>query len=360
MKRRVLILFLIIIVFNSTLNVFASENKEVSFDDETFKNAVVNELELKSHEEDIITFIFEGNVQDALNLMYDVIICELKNNLLDHKQIMLTIIALVFFSCIIKCLSDNNKYCDIAFDIIMSLVLLELFSKIHLIAKNTLSDIETFIGNSIPVYLGLNTVITGKIPYINTFFLTGQYMFFKICHNIMLPAVSLSVFFSIIGSLNDGLDFSNIKSNILTSANWINGIFTTVFLSALKILDLIIFSSDKIMYSGIKYTLAKSIPAVGGYVSESLGALIGSVYGISKVCGSALCVILVIRILLPVLQICLYSIFIKLISYIASLFTVKNVVGLLNDFSRCIGQLSIIIVICAVIFIIGLSLVVKF
>ena len=62
MKRRVLILFLIIIVFNSTLNVFASENKEVSFDDETFENAVVNELELKSHEEDIITFIFEGNV----------------------------------------------------------------------------------------------------------------------------------------------------------------------------------------------------------------------------------------------------------------------------------------------------------
>lgn len=356
MMKKILMIIFVILVLNGSLTVFASTDKNNNL----VKNILIDELELDSYEHKIISLIINGDIEQVLSLISKNLINDLKNNIINRNKIMYTLISLVLFSGVIKYLSKDDEFIKISIIIVICLLLLEFYTDIYKSAKDALSDIEEFTSVSIPVYLGLNTVITGKIPFINTAFLGGQNIYQHICLGLMMPGVSLSIFFSVMASLNDGFDFIGVKSIISSSINWINGIFATLFLSCLKILDLMVFSSERLMYSGIKYTLSKGIPAVGGYVSESLGALIGAVCGIGKICGSALCVILVLRVIVPILKIFTCCALLKILSCLASVFSTKSVAQLLSDVSSCVGQLSVLIITNVVIFVIGLSVIIKF
>ena len=351
MKKIILIL---IITLAATTNCHAYTYNEVTLD--------TNELEIYMKDvfpridwEDILEKLTLGDFRTIVSDLSDYFIDSVKELIGYHKEIMYTLFALCIASAVLNHLSADEKYnSGVILSCAISLVLIKFYINIYLIVNDVIINIFNLLKISFPLFVGISTAANKGILISESAFLIFITIFQFLCIRVFLPVVSVCTALSV-SDLVDNLNISKISGVLLNFLNWFIGIFASMFVCVIKLTQSASYTTGKIALNGVKYTISRAVPVVGGYVSDSLSAIISAIFVIKNTIGLFMAVILVAISLAPVLYIFLCSAIVKLIAFFFDLFSDATTSKIINSFSVCISELAIIILSTVISFIIGIS-----
>lgn len=356
LKKQLSILLFALILFDCKLS-YAMDIQQFDIDASAINSAISGNLPINFDFETLIDMVLKGDIEDIIDYVFSAIKSDFANTLGDHKKIMSTLLPLVFLSsCQNLLFQDDFMFVSRLVNISAAGFLCATYIVLYTLASNTIGGILNFLKSALPVFLGFSAAISIKSTYLNTVFIFSLTVFQWLCENILLPGITFAAVLSIVDSFNDSLNFANIKSSIISAVNWTIGIYSTLFIGALKIVQITVFSSDRLLYGGIRYTISRGIPVVGSYVSESLGAVLSGVITLYNSVGIAVVIIILLIVLVPVVSIFLVSWLLKFISGFAGTFAHQSCTNLIGDIGLCISELGIVLLVCSVGFIVAFSL----
>ena len=353
--RTSFIIFIIVLLVRNFAS--ASEIEKYGVDVSSINSSYTDILSEDFDFKKMLDIISKGEFDKVISMIIENFKENISEVLGNHKIIMSTILGLLLLSVFQSLLFDDEFiHLTLLINIAISLVLIGGYISLYTLASNTISDILCFLKTALPAFLGLSAVVSVKSTYVNTVFIFSLTIFQWLCENVILPGITFVAVISFISSVNGSIKFSFIKSRIISVINWTIGIYSTLFIAALKIDQISALSTDKLLYGGIRYTISHGIPVVGGYVADSLGAVLGGIIAINNSVGIAVSLIIVAIALVPVVSIFLMSWLLKIISGFGETFAHSSSANLIGDISVCISELGIIVIVCSIGFVIAFSL----
>ena len=344
-------------IFIITISIRAEAVQISSYNIDTQKlNTVVisifgNNTDLQS----MVDIISYGKTGDYLREISDKIKEDFLLLLIDNKRFMYTILLLIFVSaCITMTEGDETKLTDGYINISVSVILLLMFANLYKTATKTAESLFTVTKSALPFYLGFS-LNSASNTFVNTFFTIYMVGFQWLSEKILFPMVLFSVIFSILDNCS-GLNCTSFRKGLITTANWFMGIYTTLFLSFIRMSGAAAFSTGSAVYGGIKFTVAKGIPVVGGYVSETLDTFIAGLGIVKSSLGIITSSAILILCVSPVAYILITGFVLNLISHISSVFGLKASSGLIGDISACVTEIAVILLVCSIGFVSAFSM----
>lgn len=307
----------------------------------------------------LVDCIQAGDIKSFASNLKNEIYQALKSNIVDRNKIMYTIIAICLFSVILRS-STYDKQRNIFGQILVcsgALILLQLYSELYMMAKNVIHNLTGFMNVSLPVYFAISASLAEKLPFsvygVFTAFVT---LFHYGTVHFVLPAITIASMLGISENLCPHFDTSAIRKYINTSVNWLLGLYTTFFVAVLKLSQIGAYGTDKLVMSGIRYTLSHSIPVVGGFLSEIAGSVITSTLILHNAVGLGCVIVISMIALVPFLMIFTISFILRLIASLMSGVAYKELCNIIMCFGECLCELSVIMLCGCVTFIIGIGI----
>ena len=276
MKKTVILVFSIIILFSFPLNCYAENDRYNSVYDSTPDDIkdILNESEFNiSTLEDLIETVRNEGVFSLIALAFS-------NYSLPFK----TITTLFIFSLIGGILelyiekAETRKMAQIIYSFIICLILAEPLKNLILSVTDCLNSGGVFMFSFLPVFASLmitSSPSTSAIAYTSTTYFFTEITVF-ISRSVLTP-LSTSLFtMSVVSSVSDNI-FKNLLSGLKKLIIWTLGLLTSIFTAITSIQSIITSAADSVAIKTGKFIVGSSVPVVGGYVSEVLNTVIGSV-----------------------------------------------------------------------------------
>ncbi|MBQ7901997.1 MAG: hypothetical protein IJ365_08570, partial [Clostridia bacterium] len=282
-----------------------------------------------------------------------------KSALVYHKNIMYTIFAVCLFCVVINMIKSdkNDNVYELMLVCAISSIMTNIYIGIYNMAVSVLQNLVGFMNVSLPVYFGVAASVTNKLPFSVYGVLIGFVAAFQWgATNIIFPAVSVMTVCSVLDSAYPTFGVSAVKRFVSNSIHWLLGLYTTIFIGVLKITQIAAYGTDKLIMSGIKYTISHSIPVVGSFLSEAAGAVVTSTLILHNSVGLASVIIVASIALVPFVSIFAVSVIIKFIASVMSPLSCSRVTEVVYCFGECICELSIVLLCACVTFIIGIGI----
>ena len=170
------------------------------------------------------------------------------------------------------------------------------------------------------------------------------------------PVCAICMSFSLMDAFGLKLTLAPLCEQVKKWYVWLLGLITFLLSLALSAQSVLVGRADSLGMKGVKYAVGNMLPVVGGAVAGSLGTVAAGVSllrGISGVSG----IILVALLLMPTLvQLLLLRTVLRLAATVAALLGCEGEGRLLGEMASLHGYLAAAVSICAVAFILALSL----
>ncbi len=307
----------------------------------------------------IIDYIKSADMKGVWVYISHIVADEIKSVIVYHKNIMYTLIAICFVSVVLKG-SAWEKYRDAYGQILAcaaAFVLLNLYVEFYTMAENVINNLAGFMNVSLPVYFGISASVTGRLPFSVYGLFAGFVALFQWgTVYFVLPAITIVALFGTSENICAYFDTSGIRKYIVSTVNWLLGLYTTFFVAILKISQIGAYGTDKLVMSGIRYTLSHSIPVVGGFLSEIAGAVITSTLILHNAVGIGCVLVIGLIAIVPFAIIFAVSFVLKLIASLMSSVAYKEVCNMIMCFGECLCELSVIMLCGCVTFVIGIGI----
>lgn len=182
------------------------------------------------------------------------------------------------------------------------------------LVKNTITTMKNFLDLTFPVILTMMTasggVASAKIFQPLAAVLLGGMT--QIIVSVIFPLFLVVNIFTLLGSLTDSVKLDKLNDFFKSAAHWILGITFTIFMSFLLIQGVTGSAYDGISVRAAKYTIASSVPIVGGYLKDGFDLVVGSCVLVKNAVGVTGLVVIVAMILPPLAQILCFNLSLKL------------------------------------------------
>jgi stage III sporulation protein AE len=307
----------------------------------------------------LIEYIQSGDIQNLLDYLKNIIFNRLKTELVYHNIIMYTIMLICVVSVILRT-TGNEKFKDIYGQIFVSsasVLLIQIYADLYSVAENVIDNLAGFMGVSLPVYFGISASITDKLPFsvfgVFTIFVS---LFRWGTLSLIMPAISVSSMLGISENICLCFDTAGIRKFINSAVNWLLGLYTTFFVAVLKLTQICAFGTDRLVMSGVRYTLSRSIPVVGGFLSEVAGAIITSTLILHNAVGIGCVIVIAMIAVLPFIILMIISFILKFTASLLSGIAYKNLCNVILCFGESICELAVIMLCGCVTFIIGIGI----
>lgn len=359
-KITVCIMMMFILVISYTQTVYGEELVlDMSAIDSYLSGVAGGEMNFDT----LVGYIRAGDFKACLEYIFRICSEDFNSALVYHNRIMYTIIAICLLSVILRtCAYEkfSNTYNRI-FICSASLILINLYSELYETANKVIDNLAGFMNVSLPVYFGISASLTDKLPFAVYGVFAGLVVVFHrgtVC--FVLPAITVSAILGISENICTYFDTSAIRKYINNVINWLLGLYTTFFVAVLKLSQIGAYGTDKLVMSGIRYTLSHSIPVVGGFLSEIAGAVITSTLILHNAVGLGCVFVIALIAVVPFLMIFTISCILKLISSSLSGIAHKGLCNVIMCFGDCMCELSVIMLCGCVTFIIGVGIQISF
>ena len=301
------------------------------------------------------TELFSSFVPYALNLVF--------SNILQYVPYFAIIIAIaIVYSIISGISSEKNKSISLLINIVcFSAIAVIILSIILQLLKSSLQSIqvmERLMEIIFPIILTLITAI-GSVVTASSFqplLVVLSSGITKIFTVVLIPIFIFSIIFGIIGNLSKNIKLDKFSKFFSSLFNWIIGIVFTIFMSFLTLQGLTVSSIDTISIKTAKFAIKNYIPIVGSYLADGMGLIVASSVLIKNAIGISGILLLFSVVFLPVIQIAIVGLFLKLISAILEPVCDKEVPDFLFSISKSLNMLIVCLVAIGFMFLISVSL----
>lgn len=217
------------------------------------------------------------------------------------------------------------------------------------LTSDTLQNIKAQMDVAFPILLTVLTAI-GGVTSVSVYqpavaVLSGTII--NIFTNILMPIFIFKLVFSIVGNLSNNVKLDKFASFFSSLFKWIVGGVFTVFSAFLAIQGITAGSVDGISFRTAKYAIKNSIPLVGSYLSDGLNLIVASSVLIKNAVGAAGLVLLFATIIVPVLNLAVFMLSLKLVAAVLEPITDSRISNFISMLAKSISLLIVLILGCA-------------
>lgn len=173
---------------------------------------------------------------------------------------------------------------------------------------------------------------------------------------VILPLFVAVTVLSVVSNLSDTLSLKKLIDFFKSAALWLNGICFTVFFAFLSVQGITAATYDGVTVRAAKYAIGNSVPIVGGYVREGFDLILASCALIKNSVGVFGLILILCIVILPILQIGVFSLALKLTAGICEPLSDKKVPSFLSAVAGNLSLLVAVIVGVALMFFIAVML----
>lgn len=173
----------------------------------------------------------------------------------------------------------------------------------------------------------------------------------------LVPLITFSAVLSIAGNVGDKTGITGFIRIVKSLTKWIMALVITIFTGINAIYGFSSIALDAVGVKTVRFAVGSLVPVVGGFLSDSLDAVVTSagllknavgVSGILIICG--ICAVPVVK--LGIMQLC-----IKIAAAVAEPITDKRISAMLWDISEAITSVFGMVVLTAVLFLINICII---
>lgn len=278
-------------------------------------------------------------------------------------SVLIVIIIHSIFKTIIENLGNNSSSKVVYFIqylIIVTLVINSFVSVLE-ITKDAIQNIIDFMNLLVPIMITLmlttgcitSTTIVQPILVFMTSFI-GNFV-----NNIIIPFLLISVTLGIVSNISDKIQIDRLSKFLKSSIVWSLGIILTIFTCVLSIEGTLSSSVDGLTAKTAKAAVSNFIPVVGKILGDSADTIIGC-GNILKNSVGVIGVIIIIGIaIFPILKLAILWIAFYLTSAVCEVVADEKIVKLIGQIADSYKILLAILFSVSVMFIVGITLVIK-
>lgn len=163
----------------------------------------------------------------------------------------------------------------------------------------------------------------------------------------------------IVNSFSDKTQISGLSKFMKSIVVWILGIVLTLFVCSLTLQGTLSSSVDGVTAKTAKAAISNFIPFVGKIMGDSFETVIGCTNIIKNTFGVVGVIIILGIVISPILKVLVMYLLLRLTACICETIADQKIVKLFNDISESYKLLFGILVSCAIMFIIGITIVLR-
>lgn len=342
MKKICLFVITLIIVFLFPLNCYADNDFDSVYDivpDDVKDVFSESEYELKSIQ-DVINIISNDGLFSLIKIAFSNYSLPLKT----ITSLLLLSVLSVSLQIIIE-KPETKKMAQIISSLILCILLAEPLKNIIISVTECLNSSGIFMFSFLPIFASFlitSSPTTSAIAYTSTtYFFTELTVF--ISKSVLTPLSTFLFTMSVVSSVSDGI-FNNLLGGIKKLIIWTLGLVTTIFTAVTSVQSIITSAADSVAIRTGKFVVGSSVPVVGGYISEVMNTVIGSVSIMRSGIGLFAIIIMIIMFLPVIVELLLWKVGLKFCQMITFGTDNEISINIINSFDDVISvMLSIII-----------------
>lgn len=277
--------------------------------------------------------------------------------------VLIVIIIHSIFKAIVENLGNNSTAKIIYFTqylIIVTLITDSLTSVIA-ITRDSIEEIVGFMNLLIPLLstLMLTTgciTTTGIIQPVILFMISFIGNFIS---NFIIPMLLISITLGIVSNISDKIQIGRLSKFLKSSIVWVLGIVLTIFVCSLSIEGTLSSSVDGMTAKTAKAAVSNFIPVVGKILGDSVDSIIGCANILKNAVGVIGVIIVCGIVILPILKLAILWISFYVLSGVCEIVADEKIVKLIAQISDSYKILLAILFSVSVMFIIGITIVLK-
>lgn len=235
------------------------------------------------------------------------------------------------------------------------------FADILLITKNAINQIINFMRLFVPILITLMMTSGGlasssSLGAIIIFFMN---IIGSIVSGLLIPIIMCSTVLGIVNSFSDKAQVAGLSKFMKSCVLWVLGIALTLFVCCLTLQGTLSQSVDGVTSKTAKAAISSFIPFVGKIMGDTLDTVIGCTNILKNTFGVIGVIILVGIAILPIIKVTVVWFLLRLTASVCETIADSKIVKLLNDVSDSYKMLFGILVSCYMMFVIGITIVLK-
>ena len=218
-------------------------------------------------------------------------------------------------------------------------------SKLLALTTSTLHSMKQQMDLIFPLLLTILTALGGNVavgvyqPAMAV--LSGSVV--SIFISILMPIFTFMLVFTIISNLTTNIKFNKFADFFSSTFKWLMGIVLMFFSAFVSIQGIMAKSRDSISLKTAKYTLKSAVPLIGGFLSDGVSLIMLSSVLIKNAIGVGGLLLLFCSILLPIVNIIVFSFLMKFASAILEPIADNRITSFVSSVAKSIQMLIAII-----------------
>ncbi len=317
---------------------------------------------------------------DMDNLLSDAIKGEINNgkifgNILNlfGKEIKSTIktlasiLIIIVIHSVFKSVSENLGNQNISqityyvqYILIVTLIMAN-FTDIVTVVRESIQNLVSFMYMLTPILITL-MITTGSIVSANVLqpvLLFTISFIGNLISNFILPIILISAVLGIVSQISSKFQIDKLSSFFNSGIVWILGIVLTIFVGMLSLEGTLSSSVDGLTAKATKAAVSNFIPVVGKVLGDSIDTVLGCASILKNAVGIVGVIVLIGICVVPIVKLAILTITYYLASAICQPIADSKIIKLLDQMGGTFKMLLAITVTVAIMFIIGITIVIK-
>lgn len=369
--RKIIIVFLIILLFIPTIVMAQEEEPEQDLNTEELVDEILEQVDTYDLEniieeinseigdylpklslKELMSSITKGQFNLGIKEFIIGIGKYLFDELISNFGLLARIILLSIICAILQNLQnsfESKTVGELAYNIVYFVILgiaIQSFATAIKVGVDSIDNMVTFMHALLPTIIILLTsmgalvsaalfqpLITVTVSMLSTF-----------VKNIIMPLIFFGAILNLVTYISEKIQISKLAGLIKQISIVLLGFVFTIFLGVMAIQGVAASSFDGVTARTAKYAVDNLIPIIGGFLSDAIDTIIGCSLLIKNAIGAIGLIFLFIMILFPIVKIFALILIYKLSSAIIEPIADGRIVNSLNDMAK-----SLILVLAAVI-----------
>ena len=308
-----------------------------------------------------------GDISNNKISLFNYIAKIFSEELITAINLISSVLIIIVIHCIVKTIVESLENSTagqvvymIQYLVIVTMITNTLVSVLEL-TRSSISDLINFMNLLIPILITL-MLTTGCI--VTTNFAQPILIFFasfigNFINNFIIPLVLISIVLSIVSNISNKVNISRISKFMKSTIVWVLGIVFTIFTSTLSIEGTLSSTVDGMTAKTAKAAVSNFIPVVGKIMGDAVETVIGCGNILKNSVGVLGVIIIIGIILIPIIKVTLLMFSFKLTSAVCEIIADEKIVKLIDDVSDTYKILLAILISISIMFIIGITIVIK-
>lgn len=306
-----------------------------------------------------------GNIDK--NILYEGLLTILGEEFIGGITILATIIAIIIIHSVIKSITDNlgNEGAgNVAYFVEYILIIGILMANFSLILSNireSIQNVSGYINSLIPILLALITTMGNIVTasFVQPLIIFSIVFITNAINNFIIPIILVATIIAIVGNLSEKVQIGKLSKFFKSSILWILGISITIFTSILSIEGSITSNLDGLTLKGIKTATSTFVPIVGKALGESADTVLGCTNIIKNGIGVVGIIMVVVICAVPIIKLAVLTVVYYFTAAVCEPVADKKIVDVIGQIAGTFKVLLAIMFFVAVMFIIGIAMVLK-